>query len=331
MPCRVSRPSSGIGSGSPRAPCGTNGVRSGTRALSEASTSARTTPKPPTKTSAAARDGTSLARIDPASIGAVGLILHAAEAHTRSPLMSTLVRHAAAIYHLGARQAARNLLHRATRGTRRLGRYRHAARGLEWAGQARGAFLPHAGGARLEAGQFTAVGRTLAIGDPPDWEVGGAAAVALQPPLLRLARSAAPRRTAASGARLDRALPAERATGRLDAVSTQPAPAPLGDAAVRAGSVARRDTSRVAGLDRGSGRVSLRHTRVPPARQSPARERDHAQAAGRLLPRARGPALGAPRRRAARRGARRAVPARRRSRRALADVPRPTGPRARST
>jgi uncharacterized heparinase superfamily protein len=84
--------------------------------------------------------------------------------------MSALVRLAAAIYHLGPRQAARNLLHRATRGTRRFGRYRHAARGLEWAGHARSAFLPHAGGARLEAGQFTANARTLAIGEPPGWE-----------------------------------------------------------------------------------------------------------------------------------------------------------------
>lgn len=84
--------------------------------------------------------------------------------------MSALVRYAAAIYHLGPRQAARNLLHRATRGTQRFGRYRHAAGGIEWAGRARTSFLPHAAGARLERGQFTAVGRTLTIGDPPGWE-----------------------------------------------------------------------------------------------------------------------------------------------------------------
>ena len=84
--------------------------------------------------------------------------------------MSALVRYAAAIYHLGPRQAARNLLHRATRGTRRFGRYANAARGLEWTGRARTAFLPHAGGARLERGQFTAIGRTLTVGDPPGWE-----------------------------------------------------------------------------------------------------------------------------------------------------------------
>ena len=84
--------------------------------------------------------------------------------------MSALVRYAAAIYHLGPRQAARNLVHRATRGARRFGRYRHPAGGLEWAGRARTSFLPHSGGTRLEGGQFTAVGRTLTVGDPPGWE-----------------------------------------------------------------------------------------------------------------------------------------------------------------
>jgi uncharacterized heparinase superfamily protein len=84
--------------------------------------------------------------------------------------MSALVRYAAAIYHLGPRQAARNLLHRATRGTRSLGRYAHAGSGLEWVGSARTSFLSHAGGARLAAGRFTAVGRTLEVGDPPNWE-----------------------------------------------------------------------------------------------------------------------------------------------------------------
>ena len=85
--------------------------------------------------------------------------------------MSVLGRYAAAIYHLGPRQAARNLLHRATRGSRRFGRYRRAAGDLEWTGRARAPFLPHDGGARLAAGHFTAVGRTLVVGDPPSWEL----------------------------------------------------------------------------------------------------------------------------------------------------------------
>jgi len=84
--------------------------------------------------------------------------------------MSTLGRYAAAIYHLGPRQAARNLLHRATSPLRGFGHYAHAGSGLEWSGSARTSFLPHAGGARLEGGRFTAVGRTQEVGDPPSWE-----------------------------------------------------------------------------------------------------------------------------------------------------------------
>ena len=84
--------------------------------------------------------------------------------------MSALVRYAAAIYHLGPRQAARNLLHRATRSSRSFGRYARPGAGLAWTGKARAPFLAHAGGARLDAGCFTAIGRTLELGSPPDWE-----------------------------------------------------------------------------------------------------------------------------------------------------------------
>ena len=85
--------------------------------------------------------------------------------------MKALVRYAAAVYHLGPRQAARNLLHHATRAKRGFERYTRAGSGLEWTGGARTAFLAHAGGARLDATRFTAVGRTLELGDPPDWEL----------------------------------------------------------------------------------------------------------------------------------------------------------------
>ena len=84
--------------------------------------------------------------------------------------MSALVRYAAAIYHLGPRQAARNLVHRATRATRSFARYARAGSGLEWCGSARTSFLAHAGGASLDGGRFTAVGRTLEVGDPPSWQ-----------------------------------------------------------------------------------------------------------------------------------------------------------------
>ena len=84
--------------------------------------------------------------------------------------MSALVRYAAAIYHLGPRQAARNVLHRATRSARDFGRYARAGGGIDWSGRARTPFLMHDGGASLAAGRFTAVGLTLEVGDPPSWE-----------------------------------------------------------------------------------------------------------------------------------------------------------------
>ena len=160
--------------------------------------------------------------------------------------MSALVRYAAAIYHLGAAPGgsqpapprdARDAALRALRVTPRA-----ASSGR---GSARGAFLPHAGGARLEAGQFTAVGRTLAIGDPPDWEA--------EAPLLWLfnlhyfAWLEALPRDEQRRLVLDwiERYPPRAATARLDAVSAQPAPAPLGDAAVRAGGLARRERARL--------------------------------------------------------------------------------------
>ena len=84
--------------------------------------------------------------------------------------MSSLRRYVAAISHLGPRQTVLNLVCRARRRTRRFGRYRRAGRGLEWRGRARTTFLPHGGGTRFEGGRFTAIGRTLAIGDPPRWD-----------------------------------------------------------------------------------------------------------------------------------------------------------------
>ncbi len=84
--------------------------------------------------------------------------------------MSAFVRYAAAIYHLGPLQAARNLVHRATRDARDFGRYARAGRGLEPSGGPRAAWLAHAGGAQLEGRRFTAIGRSLEVGDPPDWE-----------------------------------------------------------------------------------------------------------------------------------------------------------------
>jgi uncharacterized heparinase superfamily protein len=84
--------------------------------------------------------------------------------------MSALLRYAAAISHLGPRQTALNLLHRARQRTRRFGRYARPGRGLEWRGRATTALLPHSGGASLVAGQLTAIGRTDVIGDPPYWE-----------------------------------------------------------------------------------------------------------------------------------------------------------------
>ena len=84
--------------------------------------------------------------------------------------MSLLRRYAAALSHLGPRQTFLNVVCRARRRTLRFGRYQRPGRGLEWAGRAATSFLPHAGGARLEAGRFTAIGRSLEIGDPPRWD-----------------------------------------------------------------------------------------------------------------------------------------------------------------
>ncbi len=84
--------------------------------------------------------------------------------------MSALLRYVAAISHLGARQTARNLVYRARHRTRRFGRYARAGHGLEWRGRARVPLLAHDGGARLEASDFTAIGRTAVIGDPPYWD-----------------------------------------------------------------------------------------------------------------------------------------------------------------
>jgi uncharacterized heparinase superfamily protein len=85
--------------------------------------------------------------------------------------MSALLRYAAAIRHLGPRQAALNLLHRTRALTRRLERYRRPARGLEWCGRVRTRPLAHSGGARLERGRFEAIGRSGTVGDPPDWDL----------------------------------------------------------------------------------------------------------------------------------------------------------------
>jgi uncharacterized heparinase superfamily protein len=84
--------------------------------------------------------------------------------------MSALRRYVAAISHLGARQTALNLLHRTRQRTWRFGRYARPGRGLEWRGRAATPLLAYAGGARLESGSLTAIGRTGVIGDPPAWE-----------------------------------------------------------------------------------------------------------------------------------------------------------------
>jgi uncharacterized heparinase superfamily protein len=87
--------------------------------------------------------------------------------------MSWLRRYAAALYHLGPRQAGLNLLHPLRRSTRRFGKYEHARSALEWAGRAATPFLRHDGGARLLDGRFSAVGVTREVGDPPDWDAAG--------------------------------------------------------------------------------------------------------------------------------------------------------------
>jgi uncharacterized heparinase superfamily protein len=85
--------------------------------------------------------------------------------------MSWLTRYAAALAHLGPRQAGLNLLHRSRRPFRRFGRYGRRPGAIAWSGRASTPFLPHAGGTRLEEGNFTAVGSTLSVGDPPRWDV----------------------------------------------------------------------------------------------------------------------------------------------------------------
>jgi uncharacterized heparinase superfamily protein len=85
--------------------------------------------------------------------------------------MSWLTRYAAALAHLGPRQAVLNLLHRGRRPFRHFGRYARRAGDLAWTGRAATAFLRHAGGARLSDGRFTAVGLTHRVGDPPRWEI----------------------------------------------------------------------------------------------------------------------------------------------------------------
>lgn len=84
--------------------------------------------------------------------------------------MSSLTRYAAAIYHLGARQATLNVLHRAGRPLRRFSRYGRAAGDLRLAAAPAARLLAHGGGARLEDGRLTAVGLTRAVGDPPHWD-----------------------------------------------------------------------------------------------------------------------------------------------------------------
>jgi uncharacterized heparinase superfamily protein len=84
--------------------------------------------------------------------------------------MSRVLRYVAAISHLGPRQAALNLVHRARLRTRSYARYAGRGKGLEWRGRARTRLLEHSGGASLDSGRFTALGRTDAIGDPPDWQ-----------------------------------------------------------------------------------------------------------------------------------------------------------------
>jgi uncharacterized heparinase superfamily protein len=84
--------------------------------------------------------------------------------------MSALLRYAAAIRHLGPRQAALNLLHRARARARKLERYQRPGRGIEWSGRVRTQPLAHPGGASLEGGRFEAIGRSEAIGDPPAWD-----------------------------------------------------------------------------------------------------------------------------------------------------------------
>ncbi len=175
------------------------------------------------------------ARVEPASITRVYC----------PPLMNALVRYAAAIYHLGPRQAARNLFHRATRATRAFERYTRVGSGLEWTGQ-RADRLPGARrwraararalhGRRAHAAS-SAIRRT---GSSTPRCCGSSISTTSRGSMRCRADRAAPPRD-----RLDRAVPAEREPARLDAVPAQPAAAALGDALVRRGRLARVPSAR---------------------------------------------------------------------------------------
>lgn len=76
--------------------------------------------------------------------------------------------YAAAIRHLGACQAWLNLVHRLPR---RQWRQRTApGSDLAFAECTLSPFVLHGNGVRLEAGTFTALGRSRPVGDPPDWD-----------------------------------------------------------------------------------------------------------------------------------------------------------------
>ncbi len=83
--------------------------------------------------------------------------------------MRRLVRLAAAVAHLGPRRALLNVAHRSYRRFRRLERYSFGRESDLTLSTTRIAFLHHAGGCSFQDGRFTAVGRTFAVGDPPDW------------------------------------------------------------------------------------------------------------------------------------------------------------------
>jgi len=88
------------------------------------------------------------------------------------------IRLAAALRHLGFRQALRNLRRRSLDRLRSLERYAPTTRcDLELRGAARAPFGPDHGdaGPRLEGDVFHAVGESRRVGDPPDWETPGSA------------------------------------------------------------------------------------------------------------------------------------------------------------
>jgi uncharacterized heparinase superfamily protein len=86
--------------------------------------------------------------------------------------MSSLTRHAAAVYYLGPRQALRNVLHR-TRLPRRFRGYARTSSALAFTGRAAVPFLAHDMATRLADGRFAAVGQTREVGHPPDWGAEG--------------------------------------------------------------------------------------------------------------------------------------------------------------